>query len=362
MNKRVIDANQRCGDKMQSGGTEGSGKKKKAETAGEFKTWEVSTSGTKDNQGQVLPMCIDQEMKQILEDQCEIKKKWEQDDQIASDRKMAEALQLEDQTRLSEEIDLGKEEAVLTSNNDQDNQEGMGTNEDGAVVKRGEDINISANEDYLRDENEKVQLEGSEEVFDSQESVDFAKAVGVCLATIDEAKEDFRPRRCPRLQAKEDKEILSLATDRKEAKNNFVDKGIDDIPSFIHDSNASLAHLASVIGIELGCEVDSVDSNLNLIKSLEHARLNLFLKEQSKTDPLEIIPDKKDFNALCDSLQEFISEDECSDKELEDKLFAKFQISSAGKLRHKKKGNLEIFKVTPKKKRNQNIKKKKANS
>lgn len=37
--------------------------------------------------------------------------------------------------------------------------------------------------------------------------------------------------------------------------------------------------MANILGVSLGCAIEDVESNLNLIKNLESARINLFMKE-----------------------------------------------------------------------------------
>lgn len=118
--------------------------------------------------------------------------------------------------------------------------------------------------------------------------------------------------------------------------------------------------MASILGVNLGCAIDNIDLNLSLIKDLECARISLFLKEQevmknknceSKTEiefPVENLLDE-----LCSS------EGYDSDLEHIDSLLKGSHFSGS---KHKsKRGNLDIFKVTPKmsrKKYNKKTKKK----
>ncbi|KAG8045551.1 hypothetical protein GUJ93_ZPchr0008g13517 [Zizania palustris] len=72
----------------------------------------------------------------------------------------------------------------------------------------------------------KIQITDSDELVDSQESVDFAARVGIMLLEKDKEHEDEDRRRCDRLKMKDDKSVLELATSLKEAKNAFVDKEV----------------------------------------------------------------------------------------------------------------------------------------
>ncbi|KAG8098213.1 hypothetical protein GUJ93_ZPchr0013g36098 [Zizania palustris] len=77
---------------------------------------------------------------------------------------------------------------------------------------------------------------------------------------VDHNSEEEDKRRCNRLRVKEDKTVMELATTRKEAQNAFVNKGVS-----------------------LGCSIDQANHNLDLVKSLEQARLDLYLSVNNNT-------------------------------------------------------------------------------
>lgn len=82
------------------------------------------------------------------------------------------------------------------------------------------------------------------------------------------------------MRDKEDRNLQEVAMERREAQNAFINKGQNLIHSFLHDSNVDLVNIASLLGVNLGCAIGGIDSNLQLIRELEHARINMFIKEQ----------------------------------------------------------------------------------
>lgn len=195
---------------------------------------------------------------------------------------------------------------------------------------------------------EKVNLGDSEDFIDSQESEGtFAKQVGVCLTEDETESQEEETRRSKRLRDREDRRPQEMAMERKEAQNAFVHKGQDCIPSIVNEPNVSLLSMASLIGVNLECAIESVDSNLNLIKDLENARINLFLKEKEGESKHSCESKSGDMIPEIPALDDiFFSEDDDSELDKID-FYMKQTRSSLGKKKHHK-GNLEIFKVTPK--------------
>lgn len=208
---------------------------------------------------------------------------------------------------------------------------------------------VASSEDDIEGEGEegKVQLGESEELFDSQDSENaFAKSLGVVLPEEEFGSQEEERRASKRFRDREDKKTMELAMGRKEAQNAFVNRGQDS--SSPHDKIISLANLASLIGVSLGCSIDAVDSNIKLINDLEEARVNLFLKKNNKklviTAALKI---KKGDGSEIDDVFKILNESD-SDDMWSDFDFAETFLSQSHKgKRRAARGNLAIVKVTP---------------
>lgn len=207
---------------------------------------------------------------------------------------------------------------------------------------------VASSEDDIEGEGEegKVQLGESEELFDSQDSENaFAKSLGVVLPEEELGSQEEERRASKRFRDREDKKTMELAMGRKEAQNAFVNRGQDS--SSPHDKNISLANLASLIGVSLGCSIDAVDSNIKLINDLEEARVNLFLKEQQKTGDNGSLENKKGDGSEIDDVFKILNESD-SDDMWSDFDFAETFLSQSHKgKRRVDRGNLAIVKVTP---------------
>ncbi|KAF0909588.1 hypothetical protein E2562_038080 [Oryza meyeriana var. granulata] len=102
---------------------------------------------------------------------------------------------------------------------------------DGGLMDIEQIIDDSFDEE---EEDGKVQLEGSEDFLDSQESDNsFARAVGMSFSSVDKMEGMETRRVCLRLKEKKDKKALDLAIGRKEAQNSFINRGDNLIPSFL---------------------------------------------------------------------------------------------------------------------------------
>lgn len=110
----------------------------------------------------------------------------------------------------------------------------------------------------------------------SQESIEyFGTRIGIYPRkdVTDEgiAEADGVPRRCDRLKDREDVRVEDLAKEWAAAKNNYGESSLDDFPN-----NNSLMHLTSLVGIGLGCSIETIEHNLDIIRQLEIARKNIF--------------------------------------------------------------------------------------
>ena len=70
-------------------------------------------------------------------------------------------------------------------------------------------------------------------------------------------------------------------------KNLGADAG-NLTPSFVDVDNTTLVQTAALVGIYLGLSLDIVDTNLELVKSMESARLVLFLRNDLETTEHDI--------------------------------------------------------------------------
>lgn len=207
---------------------------------------------------------------------------------------------------------------------------------------------VASSEDDIEGEGEegKVQLGESEELFDSQDSENaFAKSLGVVLPEEELGSQEEERRASKRFRDREDKKTMELAMGRKEAQNAFVNRGQDS--SSPHDKNISLANLASLIGVSLGCSIDAVDSNIKLINDLEEARVNLFLKEQQKTGDNGSLENKKGDGSEIDDVFKILNESDSDDMWSDFDFTETFLSQSHKGKRRADRGNLAIVKVTP---------------
>ena len=93
------------------------------------------------------------------------------------------------------------------------------------------------------------------------------------------------PRRCDRLKMKEDLRVEDLAKERAAAKDNYGNS--DDLDIFTC-SNITLAAMASAVGIDLGCSMEMIDTNIDIMRNLEQARQDI-MKQNLVNDKLEVL-------------------------------------------------------------------------
>lgn len=283
---------------------------------------------------------------------------------IMQDREIAMAIQEKEEKEQHKVLKRGLETRGESSNKEIMAVESK--DESLPMIKVGQNQQMgSIKEGMEEDEEGKVHLGDSEELFESQESENnFAKSIGVVLTEEEGGSQEEERRASKRFKDREEKKSLEMAIDRKEARNAFVNKGQDLIPCSIDDSNVSLLDLANLIGVSLGCSIEAVDTNMKLINDLEEARVKLFLKEQQKVGKDEPIENKKGDDNFQDDLFNFLDETDCesNNSELDWAESLLLHSQSGGGKKKNKKGNLAIVKVTPrvnKRKPGKNTKKKK---
>ena len=93
-----------------------------------------------------------------------------------------------------------------------------------------------------------------------------------CGDDVDKENENLL-RRCDRLKNKEDVRVEDLARERAAAKDNYGNFDNLDVFNF---PNNTLADMASMVGIDLGCSLDMIDTNLEIMRNLEQARRDVF--------------------------------------------------------------------------------------
>lgn len=140
--------------------------------------------------------------------------------------------------------------------------------------------------------------------------------------------------------------MLDKAKERAKAKNLLLG-GNTNFPIVLPSSNSSLSEIASVLGVNLRCALDMVDSNLDLIKDLEQARVVLFLQGQikQKANTCEYKTGYEGPDSV--ALIELNSDSDDPLMDLEEVCLNKFQMASSGKKINKSKGSPRIFLVKP---------------
>ena len=111
------------------------------------------------------------------------------------------------------------------------------------------------------------------------------------------------PRRCDRLKMKEDVRVADLAKERAAAKNNYGNS--DDLDVFTC-SNLTLATMASAVGIDLGCSLEMINTNIDIMRILEQARQDIMNQviandkvEEIPSSPVHIDTGDADLDDLC---------------------------------------------------------------
>lgn len=89
------------------------------------------------------------------------------------------------------------------------------------------------------------------------------KIQGVSLGVDVDDDNDGGPRRCDRLKSREYMRVEDLARERAAAKDNYFNASESEQKT---SENVFLMHITSLLGIELGCSIDMVEHNLDIIK------------------------------------------------------------------------------------------------
>jgi hypothetical protein len=112
---------------------------------------------------------------------------------------------------------------------------------------------------------------------------------GLADALDKKALDDKSHRFSDRLAGKNnDVPVLDRAINLAAAKKNL--EGTSEIPCTIVDSSDStLFDISNLLGVDLGISIDLVKHNLNLIRSQEQARVNLFIQNRGDTSEVPVV-------------------------------------------------------------------------
>ena len=83
---------------------------------------------------------------------------------------------------------------------------------------------------------------------------------------------DVEIKRSLRNKGKEDKKIEDMAKSRAEERDNYGKN------SELVIADASLLHIGSLVGIDLGCSIEMIDKNIDIINKMEIARRELYFQ------------------------------------------------------------------------------------
>ena len=199
---------------------------------------------------------------------------------------------------------------------------------------------------------------------DSQESgesfrTQMEKATGNKIILPGEKEGEQNPRRCNRFKAKEDAKIEDLAKERAAAKDDYGNS--DDNLNVLNQSNITLSDMAHLVGIDLGCSLDMVETNLEIMRKLEKVRYDLMIqasKNNNETANEQSSPVRIDTGDA--AIEELCLDGDNSDLDIEEACFEKLKqvfstkktwnnnspISSCAKIvvSGRKKGKIKRFK------------------
>jgi hypothetical protein len=104
-----------------------------------------------------------------------------------------------------------------------------------------------------------------------------------------------------RLSPKSDVPIMDRAKKISMAKNLQSSQGSTMLPTLANTSDYSTMDIASKVGIDLGTTLDMIDTNLDLIREQEHARVNIFLNKEEG-------PEKMEYSVDMDNQQDVVDQ------------------------------------------------------
>ena len=89
-------------------------------------------------------------------------------------------------------------------------------------------------------------------------------------------------KRSLRNKGKEDQKIEEMAKIRAEERDNY---GKDSVPEFV---NPSLLQISSMVGIDLGCSIDLIEKNIDIINKMDKARIEIYFQSVKRENTDEV--------------------------------------------------------------------------
>ena len=89
-------------------------------------------------------------------------------------------------------------------------------------------------------------------------------------------------KRSLRNKGKEYQKIEEMAKIRAEERDNY---GKDSISEF---ANPSLLEISSMVGIDLGCSIDMIEKNVDIINKMEKARKEIYFQSIKRESTEEV--------------------------------------------------------------------------
>ncbi|PWZ32474.1 hypothetical protein Zm00014a_041361 [Zea mays] len=137
-------------------------------------------------------------------------------------------------------------------------------------------------------------------------------------------------RKSSRLEKNEDIKVADKAISRAEAKDAFLNKGMNNNPfSLLNASNENLFDIFNRIGVCLGPSVSSAIANIDLIRDLEMSRKILAIQScgsKKIEEPVDDDIDEVDSNVHVDS-----------EKDIDYDLLDVMVLRKGRKIKHRKK-------------------------
>ncbi|PWZ46480.1 hypothetical protein Zm00014a_025952, partial [Zea mays] len=137
-------------------------------------------------------------------------------------------------------------------------------------------------------------------------------------------------RKSSRLEKNEDIKVADKAISRAEAKDAFLNKGMNNNPfSLLNASNENLFDISNRIGVCLGPSVSSAIANLDLIRDLEMSRKILAIQSCGSKKSEELVEDD------IDDVDSNVHVD--SEKDIDYDLLDVMVLRKGRKIKHRKK-------------------------
>ena len=141
----------------------------------------------------------------------------------------------------------------------------------------------------------------------------------------DGEEREVETKRSLRNKGKEDQKIEEMAKIRAEERDNY---GKDSVFEF---ANPSLLQISSMVGIDLGCSVDMIAKNVDIINKMERARREIYFQSVKRENIDEVGETKREMEEGSDTpvyintgdmnVDELCSDLEHSDADIEEQQY-----------------------------------------